>query len=55
MHQPRYAHCAVFLQGEGVYVIGGKTQGVEPHCILDSCERFSLENHSWHIVAVPVD
>ena len=54
MHQPRYAHCSVFVQGEGVYVIGGKTVGVEPYCILDSCERFSLENNSWQIVAVIV-
>ena len=51
MNQPRYGHSAAFVEGEGVYVVGGRTEGPEPGCLLDGCEVYVVERRAWRLVS----
>ena len=52
MHQPRYSHAAVYVEPSGLMVVGGRTFGEDPHCILDSCEFFEFHSKTWRRLPV---
>lgn len=50
MNQARYTHTAI-LFGKYVYAIGGRYFGEDEEAILASCERFSILDNKWDMIA----
>jgi len=51
MLQPRYSHSALLIEPNGVMVIGGRTFGKDPDCILDSCEFYDFSKKVWRPIS----
>lgn len=50
MNQARYTHAAI-LFGKYIYAIGGRYFGEDEEAILVSCERYSIVDNKWQMIA----